>query len=288
MIVVVIILILLGILVPVVNGALRRARVAQVKTEISGLQYAITDFKNNFGIAPPSYIDFTRDGGGALPTKTQSILRRLWPQIDLSLVPAGFNRVYSGGECLVFFLGGVGPQAGFDTDGDGVVDNPPRGFSANPRNPFAAPSPSATDKRVGPFFEFKPNRLVLGGASGKEVVGYRDPLPGQTQPYFYITPDQYAAQVTRNSTAAAAAIRPVYQQGTSAFFNQQSFQIISPGYDGVTGENNALPGGPYGAGGIYNASKGTITDMLPAGPLKGTALGDRDNITNFNDGVLVP
>src|SRR6185295_14622199 len=57
-----------------------------------------------------------------------------------------------GDQCLVFFLGGI-PQG---------YPNPPGvlGFSNSPTNPALLPTPQST-QRLGPFYAFQPNRLVV-------------------------------------------------------------------------------------------------------------------------------
>jgi len=291
MVVIVIIAILMALLVPAVTGAIQTAREGQVKAEIQGLSYGIADFKAHFGTDPPGYLDlrlYSSSGAldpatGVLLPRTQSILRRLWPNMDIDLFTtelrgnAAKQRELDGSACLVFFLGGITPAAG----------ELPVGFSSNPRAPL-----TTGGKRVGPFFEFKLSRLHDANPTAFDgYEGYLDPLPGQQVPYWYITNDRYTAQETLNGATAttASAVRPVYRQSASSFFNAQSFQIVSPGRDGVTGEHSSLPGGVYGAGGVFDPKAGTVTDNLPAGhALKGLAEGDGDNITNFHEGKLVP
>lgn len=292
MIVMVIIAILMAFLVPAVTGAIRNARDGQVKTEVQGLSYAIADFKAHFGMDPPSYIDLRLyDSSGLAPTtgallpRTQSVLRRMWPNMDIDLFTTQLQsdttkqRELDGSACLVFFLGGITPTAG----------ELPVGFSTNPRAPL-----TTGGKRVGPFFEFKLSRLYRADPTApfQGYDGYLDPLPDQQVPYWYITNDRYTTQQTLNAARTAAnadLVRPVYRQSASSFFNAQSFQIISPGRDGVTGENSTGPGGAYGAGGLFDSKTGTVTDSFPTGHvLKGLALGDGDNLTNFHEGKLVP
>lgn len=291
MIVIVIIVILIAVLTPAIGAALRNARQGQVKQEIGQIEYAIADFNSHFGINPPSYIDFRLDSSGQLPPATQSVLRRMWPNIDMPrLVQQITNgelpqQELHGSQCLVFFLGGLVPGAG----------EVPVGFAANPRAPF-----TLGGTRVGPFFEFRLDRLYdANPATFDGYEGYLDTLPGQRFPYWYVTSDRYSRQDAANSlmTAlpAAKAMRPVYRQSAKSYFNAQGFQIVSPGYDGTTAEHDSLPGGAYGTGGTYDAKAGTVTESLPDGsgpepahPLLGQAKGDADNITNFASGPLAP
>ncbi|MGC1275686.1 MAG: prepilin-type N-terminal cleavage/methylation domain-containing protein [Planctomycetaceae bacterium] len=300
MIVIVIIVMLIALLVPAIGAAMRNAREGQVKQEIGQLEYAIADFKTQFGINPPSYIDLQLYDpsdyttpiltGTALKPATQATLRRLWPNINMAALITDLQtntakqQELGGSQCLVFFLGGLVPPPA--TPDDKPV---PVGFSNNPRSPLALGG-----KRVGPFFEFRADRLYdADPATFNGYEGYLDPLPGQQLPYFYVTSDRYATQDTYNANTSpqtpADLVRPVYRQSASSYFNAQSFQIISPGPDGVTGVNNAAPGSAYGSGGIFDVKKGTLVDVLPTGhPYDGLAKGDADNITNFHGGRLVP
>jgi hypothetical protein len=111
---------------------------------------------------------------------------------------------------------------------------------------------------------------------------YMDTLPGQQQPYLYLS--SYGGQgydVSHELPAGpvgSQTFADVYRQGpngaTSASpsppWNPNSFQIISPGFDQQ-----------YGLGGEYEQgdSKGLLVQTRSA---------ERDNITNFSSGPLAP
>ena len=199
LIVIMILAILMSLLLPAINGVRRRARVAQVKSEISTLESAIASFKAEFGIEPPGNMRLyttpagwnTQITGGsaaqlaseAARVRSRAYIRQLWPQFDFNTaltmsapfyVDAASNNCkdLNGAECLVFFLGGVRDSA------TGTTMN---GFSKSPTNPFA---PSGTN-RVKPFFDFNPARLV--DKDGDTFFEYVDPLPSQSSPYVYFS-----------------------------------------------------------------------------------------------------
>ncbi|MDQ3329266.1 MAG: prepilin-type N-terminal cleavage/methylation domain-containing protein, partial [Planctomycetota bacterium] len=160
--VILIIAILVALAFPAYQAVMVNARNATVRTEMASLGTAIADFKSKYGLEPPSRISFVPVSGD-LPPTTKAILRKMFPQIDTttpaflaSLTQAGLlNEVLVGNEALVFFLGGVrrNPGATVTTLTDELI-----GFSKNRANPFAQPG-AGQSTRVGPFFEFKSDRL---------------------------------------------------------------------------------------------------------------------------------
>jgi general secretion pathway protein G len=207
------------------------------------------------------------------------------------------------GECLLFFVGGVIPyQNDHDMSGNALAGArySPTGFAKNPVYPFAPPSQSAN--REGPFFEFTDISRINdfpGDGTGNGINEWYDPLPYQPgkPPYLYfssydgsgyriaelsdtaftvfatglhdvyrVSPQYVAPPTSPSSTASASQTLPA-QKG-------QTFQIISPGYDGL-----------IGFGGVYNAqlpNSGLTLDPVAKN------YPDGDNITNFSGGRLKP
>ena len=314
MIVIVILAILIGLLLPALANARTRVRQTQVRAEISQLENAIGAFKLRFGIEPPSrivlYEDPTVSGGWAPSSGSPSqdaieglaILRQLWPSFTHTIqrdwdgdgTSTGGPFTLTQGECLVFFLGGM-PS---NTVVGSIKQFSLSGFSKNPADPSLRGG-----TREGPFYEFKTDRMTDFGAPG--FPEYKDPFPGQTNPYLYFSSydgSGYREQFTGVNAEYVGGGGPslAYRQGSTvttpssstnptAPFKSKSFQIISPGQDHQYG-----PGGPYVAG---------ATDPLPAwssssfgSSWAGAAITvttanrdvERDNITNFSGGLLVP
>jgi prepilin-type N-terminal cleavage/methylation domain-containing protein len=174
--VIIIIAILVGLLLPAVNAALRTARKAAVTSEINLLAQALENFKVQFGDYPPSRVYLWENGnfgGGAktaiangditfyqLGIRTATYFRKFWPKVTVNttggvVFPAGgtswydFNGngtfdqapyILQGNECLVFFLGGIPLPSLLPPDF--VSPTPPDaafgmiGFGKNPQNPF--------------------------------------------------------------------------------------------------------------------------------------------------------
>jgi len=114
LIVIIIISLLIALLVPAVVGARQSVRNAQVRTEITNLDSAISDFKLTYGINPPSrivlYERATGDGTMAIQgwntpitdpdtmtytvedvaeqdrLHSRSFIRQLWPQFDFNFI----------------------------------------------------------------------------------------------------------------------------------------------------------------------------------------------------------
>ena len=298
MVVVVIIGILAAILVPVLGGISQRAKEAAVKVEISSLETAIADFRNEYGIEPPSHIHLYEQATqwNSNP-RDRGTITRIWPRFvfaknrDLDAdgsVEAdpdndGEAGVHlSGAECLVFFLGGM---TVFDNAGN---PSSMSGFSRNPTDPFLRPQVIG-ETRKGPFFEFLIARLVdidnyntTGpGTTGDRFPEYMDSLSNQTAPYLYLSSyngrgyeaddtwvyNPHAGPPTNPHNPAGG-----YGQSANSYWKPKSFQIISPGIG--PHENAVGIFQPYGLGGIYNPGN---TELLSEQ--------DGDNITNFSQGT---
>ncbi len=307
MVVIVILAILIGLLLPALSSARTRVRQSQVRAEISQLENAIGNFKNRFGIEPPSRIVLWEDPNAwstaattSNPLKqdaieTLAIMRSLWPSFDNTIAhdfdgdgtTTGGPFILLTGECMCFFLGGL-PNGSV---ANGVKLFSPSGFSKNPANPFASGG-----TREGPFFEFKNDRFTDVNSNG--FPEYKDPFPGQTAPYLYFSsydgtgyrePMVNVTSEYGNTLGAWLA----YRQGSTVAatpFKSKSFQIISPGQDHQYG-----PGGPYVAGStdpLPAWSSSSISNWNSAAGTQSftTANRDveRDNITNFSNGLLVP
>jgi general secretion pathway protein G len=208
------------------------------------------------------------------------------------------------GECLLFFLGGVIPIAG--------AKQVPTGFAKNPAYPFSPATVSAN--REGPFFEFTDiNRIK--DIDGNGMNEWYDPLPDQSKPYLYFSSydgrGYNLSELPTNSSGTAFTINgneslhDIYRvsssvvnppkipgsgntSGTSAFLNStynsnaqkpQTFQIISPGYDGE-----------YGSGGVFNTqlTNSGLVGYDSSGNLLNPDTRQYDNLTNFAGGRLKP
>lgn len=302
-----VIALLIALLLPAINNARRSVRDTQVRAEISQLETALSQFRQRFQGDPPSRIVLWEDPStnngwsSAMPSSdavdSRGIIRQMWPQFDFTLMrdlngdgDMTDNQLeLTGGECLVFFLGGMLQR---EASTGRVV---PVGFSKNPLNPFALGG-----NREGPFFEFKVERFVDTNATPNLFPEYCDPLPGQTVPYLYYSSYDGAGYRQVNATGAPVAefvaglyLRSPYRQGTlgtSEPFKPKGYQIISPGNDKVFGA-----GGPFLPDQTIRLPAYTI-DLNGDGDTSDTGesvtLSDRnaerDNITNFHTSRLQP
>ena len=159
-----------------------------------------------------------------------------------------------GEQALVFYLGGM---PNITANGVSMV-----GFSTNPANPAALPA-SAAEKRIGPYFEFQTNRLVI---EANNFPVYTDPWKtGSPYAYFASTNKEGAGLYQPGDCASIIPVAPVpYIDTTGKWVNAGSFQIISAGRDGKFGA----------AGASWNPSTGT-TD--PNG---------KDDQSNFSSSLL--
>jgi len=295
--VVAIIGILAALIVPAVGGALKRARVTSVRAEISQLETAIGKFRSVYNMDPPSSITLwenpaNNNGWASASPSTaalnsRALIRQLWPQFNFATLrdldgdgnTTDAPVTLTGGECLVFFLGGMNTT--------NIVGNigSCTGFSKNPADPLAR-----AGTREAPLFEFLPNRFTDAGTANG-FPEYRDPLPSQTMPYLYFSAYDGTGYATAGEFGAPGLTEP-YRQGTTAtsgYWKPNSYQIISPGYDRA-----------YGFGGAFVP---TGTDRLPSGttvssqypnaytstaPTGAQRAFEADNITNLASGELQP
>lgn len=307
MVVILVIAILVGLLLPAVQNATRNVRVAAVQNDIKQLDAAIAKFKSSYNMDPPSRIvlweDPTQANGwnSGSPSSdavdSRALIRQMWPRFDFTAQrdfdgdgnPDTNPIELTGGECLVFFLGGMLQREA----SSGRMT--PTGFSKNPLNPFVLGG-----NREGPFFEFKTERFT--DINTNNFPEYADPIPAQSAPYLYFSSYEGAGYRQRPTSATVAEFqnstvfpRSPYRDGTlgtSPPFNSKSYQIISPGFDRLYG-----PGGPYNATSesterlpAYSIDLNGDGDTSDTGETVAAAerTGEKDNITNFHSGMLQP
>ncbi|MCA9089942.1 MAG: prepilin-type N-terminal cleavage/methylation domain-containing protein [Planctomycetaceae bacterium] len=310
MVVIVIIGILMGMLFVGINSAMSAARVASVNAEIQNLGKAISDFKLQYGVEPPSFIVLYEDASywnDPTPSEPAAItddaerirlrnvskatIRSIWPNYNFT-ASAYINNdtdssdtfILNGAECLVFFLGGT-------ADPNVATQWLPTGFSADSTRPF-----TPGGNRVGPFAEMLPARFVDTDSDG--MPEYVDGLPSQTTPLQYFSsydgtgyrarglddsygtaddetiPDGLVSEYMQANGAASGADPKATSPNAS--LKPQSFQIISPGADNE-----------FGLGGVYNDDWQNQTAAQKT-YFSGTRdlTTERDNITNFKGGKL--
>jgi prepilin-type N-terminal cleavage/methylation domain-containing protein len=245
--VILIISILTGLITAAAISAKKAVRRATMRTEISQLEMALQEYKNQFGEYPPDFSGL-QDSNAAVRNAAQdaviSHLRRAFPRYQLpagdpaapddaawtqfrtDVANYGLNLDVNNFDpvtALVFWLGGLP---------DGVSGNvKPAGFSANPTQPFQTGLP-----RTQPLYEFKLERLVAfesgpGGVTryfryyptGFSVPGTSNhgstvmPATADAAPYVYFKARRVAAAGGRyeygfanNTNPARATIVPAY------------------------------------------------------------------------------
>jgi general secretion pathway protein G len=209
--------VLIALLLPAIQGAVRTANNAAVTSEINAMAQALASFQAKYGDYPPSRMLLCENGAwntqdttplagpkqadityGQLAQRSISYMRKFWPRVttttditnpifkSTSNVWYDFNGngkmdspyVLEGHECLVWFLGGIPTTGGVS------------GFSKNPVNPFVADS--LAPNRTRAFFEFKANRLALDTQATSnplrqlaQIPAYQDSLrTGRFYAYF--------------------------------------------------------------------------------------------------------
>lgn len=244
--------------------------------ELSEFRSALEQFKAKYGIYPPSQVKL--DPSVANVTAADPMLARIWPNLKFpeagQSLKTNFNVTsavtLTGDQCLVFFLGGV------HSAGSGAY-----GFSESKADPF-----QSGGNREGPYFKFKPKRLVNRGTSGG-VCSYVDPFEGapnsNSMCYAYFCPlpvGGYAGAVNHCNTLKDVKgnfPQPYKEDSPSgSYWNLQSYQIMTPGKDREWGTglkwSPATPSDP---------SKG-----FPHDSANNPAQTSNDNYANFANGLL--
>ena len=175
LIVIAIISVLVSLLSSAVGKAVITAHRVRNQNEISQLATAVENFKQKFGIYPPSRIllgetlaDYFQNGNLNQPKSqfhldSYTTLTTMFPRLNFKssfFIDWDGSRTYTqpvileGDQCLVFFLGGV-PQ--FDQN----QNNRPfcSGFSTNPADPTYHVTHPGSDT-IPPFFDFDSGRLA--------------------------------------------------------------------------------------------------------------------------------
>lgn len=256
--VIVIIGILIALLLPAVNAALKYANQTKAITEIHQLESALQNFQSKFDIDyVPSQLKlcalFSNYGTTQLDIDSKQFLLKMFPKmynpaaattpwqgIALSGGVAYVRWTYDsswtssstvileGHQCLVFLLGGIQTS----TTISGVTTYGCTGFSTNMFDP--SDNYTANLQRIPQSFEFEPRRLVQWASTGSSGSGYSskflsylDPISFNTtsssfasgaQPYAYFS--HYKIPNGYNRTSAVfTGYGTTYDNPTLGFTN---------------------------------------------------------------------
>ena len=142
LVVIAIIGLLVGLLLPAVNAAMKSAKRGRIKMEMADLVNAIQRVQTEIGGGT-----FPPDGNNA--ADTASFFKRAFPRYT-GAPPTGITS----DTALVFWCGGAQ-----DASGNFI------GFSANPQNPF-----DTSAARIGPYYDFDKTRIKTTGASASGIT----------------------------------------------------------------------------------------------------------------------
>ena len=275
MLVVIAIIAVLAGLVTVVGGmAITRAKQTTIKMDITQLEMALNAYKEKYGDYPPDFaIDASNPDntkaivlghlriafGNYIPSGTTTAAK--WDSFRADvLAGCGFDvDELTPAEAMVFWLGGMPDGA------RGLA-----GFSADPTNPFRAGG-----SRTDPLFEFDQTRLIDDDGDGWPA--YKSEHVRNDVPYVYFrvrtcpTHGEFEYELGGHAVLSwnagnAGTCVPYFLAEQDSWNKPKTFQIISPGMDGLFGAaRGGIPASDTGA---------NFTD------------GDYDNITNFSSTTL--
>ena len=300
LVVVAIIGILVGLILPAVEAVRGKAKIMNARNDIYNLSNAIANFKSTYQV--PYLTDQIWFFDPNNPANPDPELIRIWPRWNMAngkpttyngwgIDPANGNpKSLEGNQCLVFLLGGYRVQ----NNGAPPIPTYPQwgglygGFSAIASSPFYDPPQSPPNpnnipfsgKVTGPFMDIQPSRINQNGY-------FLDPWG---QPYVYFT-SKYGNDY--NPSLAVRFPKPVpagstvypYKDISGKFVNQNGFQIICAGPDGMVGPGS---GGPSGIPSpIYNPPVPPFGPAwTPGNNLYAKSGPGNDDIANFWDKPL--
>lgn len=266
-----VVIIIIGILSSMLLVAVSKIRGSgppmQVRSEFTSFSGAMSEFRQDFNVeyfpssvvlAETQYnmanaadirsVAFLRtifgnsaiDANGLVGPNNKRPNGTVWPGIDWNGNGTKAGKfTLTGEQCLVHFLGGIPSTAS--------GSNQVLGFARTAGDPAAAGG-----KRYGPYFHFKPTRL-LAGSNG--FFTYRDPFEranGVATSYAYFVGGKGGWVANANSTGAYFYADSV---GGSNPVNASGYQIICAGQDGIFGSTPSARGSWTGAG--TSSSNGT-------------------------------
>jgi prepilin-type N-terminal cleavage/methylation domain-containing protein len=332
-----VVIIIVGVLAALITAAVARVLILgpkiQTQNDINQLGISLESFKSQFGFYPPSQLILCEKltdyqlpqiqrlaAGTPLLADSQYYLSKMFPRMGPAWSGNGVDWngdhvasppvLLTGDQCLVFFLGGIQQTI---VNPNGTTTLTCNGFSSNPSDPsavFQLPGMVAPPTLIGPFFEFKSERLTQLGAKldllnlkpnpyFSYADAYKNKLPsGAMVPYAYFSSYRRRNNYNPYSLSDCDAFKIIqglvypqsgmsvglcpYASSAGQFLNPSSYQIISAGKDGVFGVGSAA--GAY----YWSESKGYIWQTPNQFPLRDPArIGDGlDDISNFSQGLL--
>jgi len=230
-----IIAVLAALVTPAVMNARKAARVAAVKAEIDMLHMAVMNYKNEYGSFPPLVV------GGLSISGTDPASRhliRIFPRITSGSGQAVSLTYLNTGSTTL--SGSTNPINAFNALPLWLY-----GYNGDPSAPVWNVTASGTMQRKK-LFDFDQSRLLNIGTPNViyHVAGKTDSA------YLYIPTTNYAALAyAGGASTVPGALRQsfrgegsavLFATSTSAFFNPDSFQILTAGLDGVFGNEDDM------------------------------------------------
>lgn len=281
-----IIAILAGFLTPAVFRALSGAREAAIVIEMRQLDLAIEQFENDFGFYPPSFESGFNAAGNPVGISSAADLRRFVNRIspnnaEWTLDPTSTTQMrlerwwdevgmfLDSESSLVFWLSGICKNKQFPITGGESMSLAAHSFGSDP-----------VERDIR--FEFKTAQVVFD-PSNNLIARYEQAHGVTDGDKFFRYRDAATYDIGGD---AASTVGDAYRAGDPSgsesvapyqFANPNSFQLVSPGMDGLSG----APGNVNAvtAGVVQRASDGGSNVDF-------TGFHGADNICNFAEGRL--
>jgi prepilin-type N-terminal cleavage/methylation domain-containing protein len=215
--VIMIIAMLAALITPAVMRALASARNAAIKAEIDMLHMAIMNYKNEYGSFPPCL------SGAVPPIREVRHLRRLFPRLatdsdalnQIALARTGTSGAITDSTCM-----------------NQITQLTPRtalvfwldGFTSDPTSPLY---PYSSRQKL---YDFDSSRKSQTTTTPRRFTGAYFASGKPEAEYWYMPSGTPAAEL------AVVGMRLVFDQN-GVIFNKDTFQIVSPGRDGIWHED---------------------------------------------------
>jgi prepilin-type N-terminal cleavage/methylation domain-containing protein len=322
LVVIAIIAMLAAILMPAIWSAVLKARNAAVISDISQLEMAIEEYKNQYGDYPPNFVEMAptpfygeaRNAANPAAAWSQTVLARHLKRINRNAKPT--LTLPNGNPDPLHPLLIPDPK---DTS-DYLLRDPPNGpmvsdpsssvshidaaealvlwlggLSANAQYPLTGPGgPLSIDTVTGAFLHpserrataiFQFNETRLRDYDGDGLYEYYPPS-GSGIPYAYFDSRSYDSPWSDFSMdQVPGSARPYTTQTATglAYMQPGKFQILSAGLDENYGEYSVPAGNPGNPADRKSFPTGA---PAPAGNVSAYTRQDFDNIGNFSEGVF--
>lgn len=282
LVVIAIIGLLMGLLIPAVQKIRLAGPRIKTKAEIGELSTSIENFKSTYDVKyiPTGLILTNNYNAGATAAQQAALnesreyLSKVWPKMfagGIANLPPNTTVLLDGNQLLVLLLGGIPPSDGLFNNG--AFGGARTGWLNSPTNPFNVQTgkamPASGVNVKGPFYDFPSERIDTNGhyhdpywdkrTIGENIYYYFSSKNGNDYDIFGV---RYAGILPGfTSEGGYGGMNPLIGKD-GKYVKQDSYQIISSGYDKRPGTGSTRGNPSTYWPGIYPRGNNPGTDDL--------------------------